>query len=220
MLSEELALATPPPHPSDSPAVPPNPLATVTQPATIGTRVSLVSIDDRPPPLSLWPALSVTTLSLTGTSHSIQEHPNEGRVSDEDARSSSDAATSSASDAAVVKSPISCNPAPAVVAVAVAVPVPVSGPTSGLAPAPAFGEGTALLAVQNGSRDAGKKRKPKNNILKSSSSFLSRVIINEQLSRRLQAHPSDGFFAFTNIGRAFQWLDLSSPSKVCVFDVA
>jgi catabolite repression protein CreC len=48
---------------------------------------------------------------------------------------------------------------------------------------------------------------------KSNSSFISRVIINETLSKKLADRPSDGLFAFANINRAFQWLDLSSPSK-------
>jgi hypothetical protein len=33
----------------------------------------------------------------------------------------------------------------------------------------------------------------------------------------LQDRPSDGLFAFANINRAFQWLDLSSATKVGVF---
>lgn len=63
-------------------------------------------------------------------------------------------------------------------------------------------------------KDALKRRKPKNNMAKSNSSFISRVITNEGLSKRLQEHPADGLFAFANINRAFQWLDLSSPNKV------
>jgi hypothetical protein len=64
------------------------------------------------------------------------------------------------------------------------------------------------------SKDAGKKRKPKNNIAKSNSSFISRCIVNENMSKRLQERAADGYFAFANINRAFQWLDLSSPTKV------
>ncbi|TQS31695.1 hypothetical protein Golomagni_08019, partial [Golovinomyces magnicellulatus] len=48
----------------------------------------------------------------------------------------------------------------------------------------------------------------------SNSSFISRVIVNESLSRRLTDRPSDGLFAFANINRGFQWLDMSSPNKV------
>jgi hypothetical protein len=38
--------------------------------------------------------------------------------------------------------------------------------------------------------------------------------VHENLTKRLQERPSDGYFAFANINRAFQWLDLSSPQKV------
>ncbi len=79
--------------------------------------------------------------------------------------------------------------------------------------APAFGEGNTLLTPAN-LKDANKRKKPKNNMTKSNSSFISRVIIHETLNKRLQDRPSDGLFAFANINRAFQWLDLSSPTKV------
>lgn len=84
-----------------------------------------------------------------------------------------------------------------------------------LGSAPAFGEGNAHLSPVN-AKDAGKKRKPKNNMTKSNSSFISRVIVHENLSKRLQDRPADGLFAFANINRAFQWLDLSSEKKVCM----
>jgi hypothetical protein len=78
---------------------------------------------------------------------------------------------------------------------------------------PAFGEGNTLLAPV-AQKDASKRRKPKNNMAKSNSSFISRVINHESLNKRLQERPRDGLFAFANINRAFQWLDLSSSSKV------
>lgn len=81
--------------------------------------------------------------------------------------------------------------------------------------APVFGEGNPHLSVLNGkdSKDPLKRRKPKSNIIKSNSSFVSRVIPHEALSRRLQEHDPSGLYAFANINRALQWLDLSSPSK-------
>lgn len=81
-----------------------------------------------------------------------------------------------------------------------------------LGSAPAFGEGTALLATQN-LKDASKRKKPKNNMTKSNSSFISRVIVHETLSKRIQERPADGLYVFANINRAFQWLDLSAPNK-------
>lgn len=77
---------------------------------------------------------------------------------------------------------------------------------------PAFGEGNSLLVPEK-TKDLNKRRKPKNNMTKSNSSFISRVIINETVSKKLQERATDGLFAFANINRAFQWLDLSSATK-------
>lgn len=81
---------------------------------------------------------------------------------------------------------------------------------------PVFGEGNPALAVLNGkeSKDASKRRKPKNNIVKSNSSFVSRVIPHEALQKRLAERSVDGTFAFFNINRALHWLDLSADHKV------
>lgn len=83
--------------------------------------------------------------------------------------------------------------------------------------APSFGEGNPALVLLNGkdTKDPSKRRKPKNNIVKSNSSFVSRVIPHEALQRRLTEHNPEGVFAFANINRAVQWLDLSSETKVC-----
>jgi WD40 repeat protein len=80
-----------------------------------------------------------------------------------------------------------------------------------------FGHANPALApaVSNGKdKDGAKRRKPKNSLVKSSSTFISRVIPHEGLKDRLQDHAPEGLFAFANINRAFQWLDLSSPTKV------
>lgn len=127
---------------------------------------------------------SATTLSLGGTT-SIQEHPSE-RYSTEGGMSSEDGRAASSE-------------------------VPTGSVTMGSAPA--FGEGNSLLAPTV-SKDINKKKKPKNNVTKSNSSFISRVIVNDNLTRKLTDRPSDGLFAFANINRAFQWLDMSSPTKV------
>jgi catabolite repression protein CreC len=80
------------------------------------------------------------------------------------------------------------------------------------ASAPAFGEGNVALLAVNG-KEALKRRKPKNNIVKSNSSFVSRVISHDALTKRLNERDSSGLYAFANINRAFQWLDLSSEHK-------
>ncbi|KAI1770335.1 WD40 repeat-like protein [Hypoxylon cercidicola] len=184
VLKEDLLLATPPPHPSEAPVVNPNPLATTPQPATAGTRISLLSLETRAPP----PALFKLTPTTTTLSPSIAEHPSEGRYSN-DAKLSSDGEGrgTSLSDGG-----------PSTSATAMS--------------APAFGDGNALLAPEK-TKDPNKRRKPKNNMTKSNSSFISRVIINEAFSKKLSERSSDGLFAFANINRAFQWLDLSSSTK-------
>ncbi|KAJ9133084.1 WD40 repeat-like protein [Pleurostoma richardsiae] len=197
VLKEDLHLATPPPHPSEAPVVNPNPLSTAPQPATAGTKISLLNLDVRQLPL-LYRGLSASSLMSSGgiPPSSIQEHPNESEFSSDPAFSTgSDAGLRASSDAALA-----------------------SGVSIGSS-APVFGEGNAALQGSGGgggglsSKDAGKRRKPKNNMTKSNSSFISRVIVHETLSRRLQDRPNDGLYAFANINRAFQWLDMSSPNK-------
>ncbi|KAM0723962.1 hypothetical protein Q7P37_000953 [Cladosporium fusiforme] len=78
-----------------------------------------------------------------------------------------------------------------------------------------FGDGNPALApvaVKGKKKD--ERSKPKNNIVKSNSSFVSRVIPHESMTKRLGEHPPDGIFAFANVNRAFMWLDLSSPSEL------
>ncbi|KAI2633337.1 catabolite repression protein creC [Xylaria nigripes] len=185
VLKEDLLLATPPPHPSEAPVINPNPLATTPQPATAGTKVSLSSFETRRPPLASYRLATVAAAALPG---SIAEHPNEWR-SASDAKLSSDGEGrgTSISD--------------------------TGGPSSVTAvSAPAFGDGNTLLAPEK-FKDPNKRRKPKNNMTKSNSSFISRVIINESFSKKMAERLHEGIFAFVNINRAFQWLDLASSTK-------
>ncbi|RYP63330.1 hypothetical protein DL769_007002 [Monosporascus sp. CRB-8-3] len=188
VLKEDLLLATPPPHPSEAPVVNPNPLATTPQPETAGTKLSLVRLDVRAPPPVFNKFTSATTLSS-----SIAEHPSEGRYSS-DAKFSSDGSFRGTSLSEASQS--------------------LLGPSTSTTAAsvPAFGDGNPLVAPEK-TKDPNKRRKPKNNMTKSNSSFISRVIINDTFSKKLSDHPSDGLFAFANINRAFQWLDLSSATK-------
>jgi hypothetical protein len=187
VLKEDLHLATPPPHPSEAPVINPNPLATNPQPASAGTKLSLVTLDVRSAPPTFYKLTSIGSSGLQ--SSSIQEHPSEGRTSTEAAMSSEEERRANSSDVAPFLA-------------------------SGGGHAPAFGEGNTLL-TQTSARDAGKKKKPKNNMTKSNSSFISRVIVHETFSKRMQERPTDGIFVFANINRAFQWLDFSSGNKVC-----
>lgn len=77
---------------------------------------------------------------------------------------------------------------------------------------PALGEDNALSAPALG-KDAMKRKKPKTNIVKSNSSFISRVMPHEAMTKRIQEHNPEGLFAFASINRAFQWLDLSSNNE-------
>lgn len=88
--------------------------------------------------------------------------------------------------------------------------------SNGFGSVPSFGEGNPALVMTNGkeSKDPLKRRKPKNNIIKSNSSFVSRVIPHEALQKRLQERAADGLMAFANVNRALQWLDLSATNKV------
>lgn len=88
--------------------------------------------------------------------------------------------------------------------------LPQSFPTT-LGKAPAFGEENSLLVPISG-KDNLKRKKPKTSIVKSSSSYISRVMPHESMSKRVQEHNPEGRFLFANIDRAFQWLDLSSTT--------
>ena len=69
-------------------------------------------------------------------------------------------------------------------------------------------EGTSVLSPAQG-KEGLKRRKPKTNLMKSNSSFISRVVPHDALSKRLQEPNPEALFIFANINRAIQWLDLS-----------
>ncbi|KAF1969341.1 WD40 repeat-like protein [Bimuria novae-zelandiae CBS 107.79] len=184
VLQDDLHLATPPPHPSEAPVHNPNPLATTVSPPTAGTKLSIVVVAPRQQSQSRLFRFDTARSQLPP---SIQELPNESssQASDSGSQSANGVANGS-----------------------------TAFPREGLH-APAFGSGNSALAVVNGkdSKDPLKRRKPKSNIVKSNSSFVSRVIPHEALTKRLQEHNPNGLFAFANVNRALQWLDLTSPTK-------
>ena len=59
-----------------------------------------------------------------------------------------------------------------------------------------------------------KRKKPKNNIAKTNSSFVSRIITHENFQKRLNERKNDDIYAFVNVSRAFEWLDLTSAERV------
>lgn len=80
--------------------------------------------------------------------------------------------------------------------------------------APPFGEGSLALASSGGKDTTGsKRRKPKNSIQKSGSSFISRVILQDAMLKKVAERTHDSPFVFANLNRSFQWLDYSVPNK-------
>ncbi|KAI9718735.1 MAG: hypothetical protein M1812_003909 [Candelaria pacifica] len=186
VLRDELHLATPPPHPSEAPlsVQPNNPLAHSVSP-TAGTKLTLAVLSPRKSPALLY-RINTATSARSGagkTFHSIKESS--------EVRSSVDGSTSDTT----------------------ASPSTNDFGWGTQHTVPAFGEGNALLLPVTSGKDSIKRRKPKNNILKSNSSFISRVIQHEGISKWLQERDVDGIIAFANINRGFEWLDLSSSHK-------
>lgn len=154
--------------------------------------MTLLNLDVRkaPPVFYTGAAAASSLISLPSGLHGgIAEHPNETDASTDAGMSSTDGGKTSSD-------------------------IPRARASGTFAASPAFGEGNTLLVPASTGKEAGKRRKPKNNMTKSNSSFISRVIVHETLTKRLQDRPHDGLFAFANINRAFQWLDMSSPTKV------
>jgi hypothetical protein len=186
VLRDELLLATPPPHPSEGPPVNPNPLNTTIAPPTAGVKLSFAI--------------------LAPSKHASYQHQpaRPGSPSSHASNTSSASHSHASADSCASKEadPFRTNGL---------------GTGSGEDAPVVFGSGNpALAGAVNGKegKDAGKRRKPKNSMVKSSSTFISRVIPHEGLKERLQEHAPEGLFAFANINRAFQWLDLSSATKV------
>lgn len=184
ILRDDLQLATPPPHPSEAPVVNPNPLATGAAPPTAGVRISLVSLNPKKIRPELYKTNTTTSSLLRWRSLGL----NNSKESKESKEAEKEPRKSTDSKSSQNGSSKSSN-------------------------APAFGEGNALLSPVISKEGGLKRRKPKNNIIKSNSSFVSRVIPHEALAKKLSERDQGGSFAFVNINRAFQWLDLSSGTK-------
>ncbi|KIW62616.1 hypothetical protein PV04_10774 [Phialophora macrospora] len=199
VLRDDLQLATPPPHPSEAPVVNPNPLSTSVAPPTSGVKLSLVSLNPKQINTDLYRTTTVTSsllrwrsLGLNNSKESKEpkkvEEVKEIKEIEKEPRISIETGSDTSNPAASQNG---------------------SNKSSTVRP---FGEGNAALSPLM-TRDGLKRRKPKNNIIKSNSSFVSRVIPHESLAKKLQERDQGGTFAFVNINRAFQWLDLSSSSK-------
>ncbi|KIV91857.1 hypothetical protein PV10_06349 [Exophiala mesophila] len=200
-LRDDLQLATPPPHPSEAPIVNPNPLATTASPPTAGVKLSLVSLNPKQINPDLYKTPTATssllrwkTLGLSNTKES--KEAKEAR----ELKEARERELEKESRLSIETSSDSSNPTAS------------ANGSNRSNTVKAFGEGNAALSPVM-SRDVLKRRKPKNNIIKSNSSFVSRVIPHEGLAKKLAERDQGGLFAFVNINRAFQWLDLSSATK-------
>lgn len=182
-LKEDIFLATPPPHPTETPIVNLNPLSTAPQPTVAGTKLSLVAIKYRGPPSHPYRNPTVST--------SKENQENDSRKSaDTDDQSSVGKAASGSNTSR-------------------------SGDGATPIQAEKFGGGNSSLSATG--KDAAKRKKPKNNIAKNNSSFVSRIIPHENLAKRLVDRNSEDLFVFANINRAFNWLDMDSANKVQIF---
>lgn len=195
VLRDDIQLATPPPHPSETPIVNPNPLATSTNPPTSGVKLSVLTLNPRQVRSQLYKTNTATSNLLRWRTLGRQE-----TMKSKDPRDAKDIKEIE-KDAALSSDASSDKSAPY-----------GSDASTKSSNAPAFGEGNVALTPTI-SRDALKRRKPKNNMVKSNSSFVSRVIPHDHLTKRLAERDPGGTFAFVNINRAFQWLDMSSSVK-------
>lgn len=188
VLRDEILLATPPPHPSEGPPVNPNPLNTAIAPPTAGVKLSFAVLAPKHSSYQRPSSpLSQVGSSGGGSGPSREGSHHEGSGSNYGSNADSSGFRPNAVDPDLL----------------------------------VFGHANpALQPVVNGKAKGkdkdgdAKRRKPKNNMVKSSSTFISRVIPHEQLKEKLVEHIPEGLFAFANVNRAFMWLDLSSSTKV------
>jgi catabolite repression protein CreC len=184
LLQDSIHLSTPPPHPSEAPIQNPNPLPTNISPPTAGTKLSLAVLAPS--------NLTQHKLVRAGTPSSDRSGPSSKAGSNHEKQSSRSSNG---------ESPFRNNGFGEV--------------AEGASQTPVFGQTNPALTHVNGKevKDGSKKRKPKNNLIKTNSSFVSRVIPHDSLTKKLNEHSPEGVYAFGNVNRSFQWLDLSSVSS-------
>ncbi|EPS41467.1 hypothetical protein H072_4617 [Dactylellina haptotyla CBS 200.50] len=188
-LREDIHLATPPPHPSETPIVSPNPLAIQPAPPTAGTRISTIVIKSVPGTDRTSQLYRNSVLAHSGEAEGESSEPRTSVSTEED---STDGGSKSGTDTAGAST------------VATSMTHLLNNDKFG-------GENSSLSHAPTKDN---KKRKPKNNIQKSNSSFVSRVIMHEALTKKLQeTGASEDLFVFANINRAYHWLNLSAKQN-------
>jgi hypothetical protein len=196
-LRESVLLATPHPHPSEAPTQPPNPLDTSKKPPTAGTKLSLAILGPKGAALALQLKQQLSLQTRPATPES-EESP----LSSHDTSSQNDVKSNSRSsdyNGSNNKEPL--------------------GDMEDLATPPVFGQDNPALAsntTAKDTKDGAKKKKPKNGMIKTNSSFISRVHPMDGLTKKLNERDQDGVLAFANINRALLWLDLSALQKTKV----
>jgi hypothetical protein len=182
-LRDSILISTPPPHPSEPPAQTNNPLVTHISPPTAGTKLSLAIIAPK--------HASHAKLIRPETPVSVNS-----TASSKDGSQHAPTSSHGSKPESLFKNP------------------PAFGEGEG-SQIPLFGSDNPALTIVNGkkTKDATKERKPKNNLIKTNSSFVSRVIPHDSLAKRLGEHKAEELFVFANVNRAIQWLDLSAATN-------
>ncbi|KAK9460537.1 WD40-repeat-containing domain protein [Lipomyces oligophaga] len=193
VLREDIRLATPPPHPSEITIINPNPLATTPAPVSAGVRISLCCIkyrnDSNP---SVIYRTNTNQLTATDTRSSGGSDYDE-RLSD--INSLAAATTRSMGLSASLNSQSQ-----------------ISSTLESIDSASNNNALMVMLSNASGSSSKDKKRRPKMNMAKGNSSFVSRLTTHEHLSKRLAERSSEDLFFFANVNRSFNWLDFASPT--------
>jgi hypothetical protein len=192
-IRESLLIAMPPPHPSETPSQTPNPLDTSKKPPTTGTRLSLAIVG----PKGVALAQQFKEQLILSTRPPTPETDTSPDASADQSQAESN--NTSQKDT-------------------------FSFDESSYQETPAFGSDNPALIPHVSLKEAReaaaqKKKKPKNSMIKTNSSFVSRVYPADSLGKKLSERDPNGIFAFANINRAFHWMDLSTiqKTKVCQY---
>lgn len=202
-LRDDIHLATPPPHPSEVPILNPNPLSTAPVPITAGVKLSLCCIKYRNNSIPGMYPVSTNQLSVAETRSSL------GSTADYDDTASDKMSTSGTSKMSGAM--------PSSYASQSQFGMYIDSENNANVTALSAVLANAVASPPSSAKDS-KKRKPKNNMAKSNSSFVSRITPHEHLAKRLSERHSEDLYYFANINRSFNWMDYASPTvKVSLF---
>lgn len=195
-LRESVLIATPPPHPTEPSSQPPNPLDTTRRPPTAGATLSLAIVG----PKGAAQALQLRQQLLFNARPATPESDDSPESSHDTNSQNEFKTTSRSSDYNGSNNK------------------EVAGETgdSNLLSAPVFGHTNPALSspiMGKDTKDGAKKKKPKNSMVKTNSSFVARVHPIDSLNKKLGDRDQDGIFAFINVNRAFHWIDLETLQK-------